>query len=242
VIRIGTSGWTYADWRKRFYPPGVPQRRWLAYYAERFDTVELNATTYRLPKPERIDVWCRTVPPEFRYTVKLSRLITHRRTLTANLDRFVSNYFERAACFEPQKLAQILVQFPPFLERDDAWLETFLSKLPPGYRYVVEFRNATWFAGDVREILAARNVAFCIHDYPELAVPLWVTRPDLAYVRFHGYNALYAGSYPPAHLRGWAERLSQLAAQAGDVYAYFNNDTAAAAPYDAAALKSLLND
>ncbi|MBV9718208.1 MAG: DUF72 domain-containing protein [Candidatus Eremiobacteraeota bacterium] len=240
MIRIGSSGWVYADWRERFYPAGVPQRRWLEYYAEYFDTVELNATTYRLPSEAQAAAWCAKVPAHFRFTVKLSRLITHRRDLPPRVDEFIHNYFARAACFEPAKVAQILIQFPPYLKRDDQRLGAFLDKLPSEYRYVVEFREASWFEPPVRDLLRARQVAFCIHDYPDLRVPHWVTHDGLAYVRFHGYTGLYVGSYPRPRLRQWAETLRELASAADDVYAYFNNDTAAAAPKDATTLKALL--
>ncbi len=241
MIRVGTSGWVYGDWRERFYPKGVAQRRWLPYYAERFDTVELNATTYRLPSAQQVASWCDVVPDSFRYTVKLSRLITHRRDLPPRVDEFIHNYFERASCFVPTKLAQILVQFPPYLGRDDDRLEAFLAKLPAQYRYVVEFRNASWFALPVRELLARRRIAFCIHDYPGMRVPRWVTSDALAYVRFHGAAGLYVGSYSRRALRRWASVLAALSAESSDVYAYFNNDTAAAAPYDALALKRMLD-
>jgi uncharacterized protein YecE (DUF72 family) len=240
MIRIGTSGWVYGDWRGRFYPKGVAQRRWLEYYAERFDTVELNATTYRLPKAEQVRAWCETVGPDFRYTVKLSRLITHRRDLPPRVDEFIKNYFLRTACFEAAKLAQILVQFPPYLERDETRLAAFLDKLPREYRYVVEFRNGTWFVPTVRQLLEDRNVAFCIHDYPGLRVPGWVTSRSLAYVRFHGASGLYVGSYARHILRRWAARLEEYAASSDDVYVYFNNDTLAAAPYDALVLRDVL--
>ncbi|MBV9333477.1 MAG: DUF72 domain-containing protein [Candidatus Eremiobacteraeota bacterium] len=241
MVRIGTSGWVYRDWRERFYPAGVPQRRWLEYYAERFDTVELNATTYRLPSEKQVDTWCANVPHNFLFTVKLSRLITHRRDLPPRVDRFIENYFARAACFDARKLAQILIQFPPYLKRDDARLAAFLDKLPREYRYVVEFRDASWFEPAVRELLSAHDVAFCIHDYPGLNVPRWVTRNDLAYVRFHGYRALYAGSYPRRVLTRWAETLRELESAARNVFIYFNNDTAAAAVKDAAALRAMLS-
>lgn len=240
MIRVGTSGWVYGDWRGRFYPAGVAQRKWLAYYAERFDTVELNATTYRLPTEERVRAWCDAVPADFRYTVKLSRLITHRRDFPPRVDEFIANYFARTACFTTPKLAQILVQFPPYLQRDDERLERFLDKLPAEYRYVVEFRNASWFAAPVRELLERRAVAFCIHDYPGLRVPRWITSPSLAYVRFHGALSLYAGSYSSGRLKRWATLLREFESAATDVYVYFNNDTLAAATHDAQTLKRLL--
>jgi uncharacterized protein YecE (DUF72 family) len=133
-----------------------------------------------------------------------------------------------------------LIQFPPYLKRDDVRLAAFLDKLPLGYRYVVEFRDASWFEPAVRDALAVRDIAFCIHDYPGLKVPQWVTRDDLAYVRLHGYSALYVGSYPRRALKRRAEELRELESRASSVFVYFNNDTAAAAPKDAATLRAML--
>jgi len=230
----------YGDWRGRFYPTGLGQPRWLAYYAQHFDTVELNATTYRLPKEQQIRRWCEAVPPDFVYTVKLSRLITHRKTLPQRVDEFIENYMHRAACFEAGKIAQILVQFPPYLERDDAYLRAFLDKLPADHRYVVEFRNRSWIAAPVQRILHERNMAFCIHDYPGFRTPDVVTSDLLAYVRLHGYTGLYVGNYPRRSLQYWARRIRMLSGQARDVFVYFNNDTLAAAPHDAMLLRELL--
>lgn len=230
----------YGDWRGRFYPKGLGQSRWLAYYAQHFDTVELNATTYRLPKPEQVRKWCEIVPPHFVYTVKLSRLITHRKTLPARVDQFIENYMHRAACFDAGKVGQILVQFPPFLERDDAHLRAFLDKLPPDHRYVVEFRHPSWLVPAVEELLRQRNMAFCVHDYPGCRTRDVVTSSQLAYVRLHGYTALYAGNYPRRSLQYWSRRIRGLAAQARDVYVYFNNDVKAAAPHDAHQLAEML--
>ena len=241
MIRIGTSGWVYGDWRGRFYPKGLGQKRWLAYYAQHFDTVELNATTYRLPKESQVRTWCETVPPQFVYTVKLSRLITHRRSLPPRVDEFIENYMARAACFERGKVAQILVQFPPYLERNDEHLRAFLDKLPREYRYVVEFRHKSWLAAGPERILRERGMAFCIHDYPGMRTRDVVTTPELAYVRLHGYLALYVGHYPRRSLQHWARRIEALAKRARDVFIYFNNDTMAAAPHDAAVLRELLS-
>ncbi len=230
----------YDDWRRRFYPKGLAQSKWLTYYADHFDTVELNATTYRLPKEEQVARWCASVPDGFLFTVKLSRLITHRKTLAPRLDEFILNYMNRVRCFRTDQLAQILCQFPPYLERDDRRLELFLGKLPAAFRYVVEFRNKTWFVPRTYAILKEHNMAFCVHDYPRLRTPDTVTSPDLAYVRLHGYLLLYAGSYPKRVLRRWRDRILKLAAQARDVFVYFNNDTKAAAIHDARTLHGLL--
>ncbi|MBV8364808.1 MAG: DUF72 domain-containing protein [Candidatus Eremiobacteraeota bacterium] len=240
MIRVGTSGWVYGDWRNRFYPKGVAQRSWLTYYAQHFDTVELNATTYRLPKEEQVARWCESVPQGFLFTVKLSRLITHRKTLAPRVDEFIFNYMNRVRCFRTEQLAQILCQFPPYLERDDERLQQFLAKLPAAFRYVVEFRNKTWLVPTTYAILKEHNAAFCIHDYPGMRVPDVVTSSDLAYVRLHGYLMLYAGSYPKLTLKRWRNRILKLADQARDVFIYFNNDTRAAAIKNAQTLRTML--
>jgi len=230
----------YGDWRTRFYPQGLAQKRWLAYYASRFDTVELNATAYRLPKESHIQQWCATVPDDFLYTLKLSRLITHRKTLPVRVDRFIDNYMQRVACFTAGRVAQLLIQFPPYLERNDRHLNAFLDKLPPQHRYVAEFRERSWLVEPVYALLRERNVALCLHDYPGFRMRDIVTASDLAYVRLHGYHAMYAGSYPRRTLRRWAVRLRRIESLAENVFVYFNNDTAAAAPHDAAVLQGLL--
>ncbi|MBC5825008.1 MAG: DUF72 domain-containing protein [Candidatus Eremiobacteraeota bacterium] len=240
MIRIGTSGWSYAGWRGRFYPRDLKQSDWLSYYAGRFDTVELNATTYRLPTEQHVQKWCAAVPPGFLYTVKLSRLITHRKTLPPRVDTFIASYMARIRCFRRARLAQILCQFPPYLTRDDERLASFLDKLPRRYRYVVEFRHKSWLTAAVADILRRRDVAMCIHDYPGCKTGDLITSRHLAYVRLHGYVAPYVGSYPRRTLRRWAQRVRGLAEQADSVFVYFNNDVDAAAVRDAACLRELL--
>lgn len=240
MIRVGTSGWVYGGWRGRFYPAGVAQKRWLEYYAQRFDTVELNATTYRLPTESQVQRWCETVPENFLYTIKLSRLITHRKSLPPRVDDFIRNYMSRAVCFDAGRVAQILVQFPPSLARDEAHLQRFLDKLPRTFRYAVEFRHQSWLVPSVEGLLRERGMALCIHDYPGMRVADAVTTPAFAYVRLHGYEGLYVGSYPRRSLQHWARRIRGLSERARDVFVYFNNDVGAAAPHDAAALRDLL--
>ena len=233
---IGTSGWTYADWRGRFYPLRLPQRDWLAYYAERFSTVELNVTTYRLPKERDLLRWA-AVPAGFRYTVKLSRLITHRRA-PGTPQRFVDNFFAAVAPLDA-KIANVLVQLPPYLERDDAALTQLLAALPPHHRYVVEFRHPSWYAHAVYRVLRARGISLCVHDLAGSVAPHVVTGPVL-YVRLHGPVRAYAGSYRRARLAAWAQAIRTLSADVDETYVYFNNDERAFAPRNAVTLRTLL--
>ena len=235
-VLIGTSGWTYRDWRGRFYPEKLPQRAWLAYYAERFPTVELNVTTYRLPKPHDLARWS-AVPPGFVYTIKLSRLITHRKR-PGEPRAFVDNYMRAIAPLAPH-VANLLAQFPPFFARDDDALRGFLDTLPPYHRYVVEFRDPSWYHEEVYALLRERGISLCLHDLRGSVAPLVVTGPVL-YVRLHGPVRAYAGSYSRAKLAAWAATIRALAPQTAAAFVYFNNDEKGYAPRNAAALRALL--
>ena len=236
-ILIGTSGWTYRDWRGRFYPEKLAQRAWLQYYAERFPTVELNVTTYRLPKEADLARWS-AVPPGFVYTVKLSRLITHRKR-PGEPRAFVDNYMRAIAPLAP-RVANILAQFPPFFARDDDALRSFLDTLPPQYRYVVEFRNPSWYAEEVYALLRSRGVSLCVHDLRGSVTPLVLTGPVL-YVRLHGPVRAYAGSYSRTRLETWARTIRELAPQTAATFVYFNNDQSAYAPKNALTLMQMLD-
>ena len=235
-ILIGTSGWTYKDWRGRFYPPKLPQREWLAYYTTRFPTVELNVTTYRLPKQHDLERWA-AVPPGFVYTVKLSRLITHRKR-PGEPRQFVDNYMARVAPLTP-RVANFLAQFPPFWARDDDALRGFLDTLPRQHRYVIEFRNASWYHDDVYAILRKHGMSLCVHDMRDSIAPHVVTGPVL-YVRLHGPVRAYAGSYARTKLARWASTIRTMAPHVDATFVYFNNDQNAYAPRNAETLIDLL--
>ena len=165
-IRVGCSGWNYADWRGVLYPPGCPQRKWLQRYAEVFDTVEVNNTFYRLPTLDAVRGWVAQTPPDFVFAVKSSRYLTHVKRLT-DMDRGVARLLER---LEPltasPKMGPMLWQLPGNFRRDDERLAFALEHLPPG-RHAFEFRHESWFADDVLAALRAHGVALVIGDHPE---------------------------------------------------------------------------
>ena len=237
-ILIGTSGWTYKDWRGRFYPRKLPQRDWLAYYAERFPTVELNVTTYRLPKANDLARWA-AVRPGFVYTVKLSRLITHRKR-PGEPKEFVDTYMGRIAPLAP-RIANVLAQFPPTWARDDDALRNFLDTLPPQHRYVVEFRHQSWYDEAVYALLRERGISLCLHDLAASVAPHVVTGPVL-YVRLHGPVRAYAGSYRRVRLERWAGAIRAMASHVEQAFVYFNNDQHAYAPRNALTLQGMLAD
>jgi uncharacterized protein YecE (DUF72 family) len=235
---VGCSGWNYAWWRGCFYPAELPQRRWLAYYAEQFDTVEINNTFYRLPERSRFAAWRSAVAGDFVYAIKASRFLTHIKRLREPrepLDRL----FERAAGLG-RRLGPVLYQLPATMTRDLPRLDALLEALPARRRHVLEFRHESWYVDAVFERLAGRRVALCLHDRAGSAVATPLLGP-FVYVRFHGPAGTYQGRYDDAALEHWAERLAAERARGRDVFAYFNNDAEGNAPRDAARLRELMS-
>lgn len=224
-MRVGTSGWVYGDWRGTFYPDDLPARDRLAFYAKRFDTVEINSTHYRLASAPAVAAWQACLPRGFHMVAKGSAFITHRlklRGCEGALDRF----FEPLAPLVSLRVVlwQLPARFPLDLERVDRFLEA-LPRRPNGraVRHAMEFRDPWWWRDEVRDLLARHRVAFCAVSHPELPDDVVVTG-DLVYVRFHGLGPVkYHYDYSDAELAPWASRLRPHVG-VRDVYAFFNND------------------
>jgi len=232
-VLAGTSGWQYRDWRGAFYPPGTPQRLWLEYYATQFATVENNGTFYRLPPRDTFASWRDRVTDDFVMTVKANRYLTHVRRLrdpAGPVRRLVD-----AAAGLGDRLGPVLLQLPPDLRADPPLLEECLRQFPPTVRIAVEPRHESWWTDEVKDLLAARNAALCWADRAGAALtPLWRTA-DWGYLRLHEGEGVPWPRYSQAALSAWADRIAAAWAADRDVYVYFNNDQAAAAPRDAAA-------
>ncbi|HKO59912.1 MAG TPA: DUF72 domain-containing protein [Pyrinomonadaceae bacterium] len=238
VVRIGTSGWHYKHWLGLFYPPKLAPKEMFRFYSLHFDTVELNNTFYRLPKPETFESWRDNSPNDFLYAVKASRFITHMKKLKDPRSSTVK--FFHGAERLGRKLGPILFQLPPHWRVDTQRLSDFLAELPEEHRYVIEIRDETWLVEDVYELLRQFNVAFCIHDLAHMQTALEITA-DFTYIRFHGPGAArYRGSYSDSALREWAERIAEWRDASVDSYVYFNNDIGGHAIRNAQTLKQLL--
>ncbi|HEX5194986.1 MAG TPA: DUF72 domain-containing protein [Solirubrobacteraceae bacterium] len=239
AVRIGCSGWNYDDWRGDLYPPGLPKRRWLEAYAERFDTVEVNATFYRLASRHAVEGWVRATPARFEFAVKASRFLTHVKRLTdlgQGIERF---YAPLAPMVEAGKLGPVLWQLPETFHRDDERLAHWLDALPAG-RHTIEFRHPSWFAAAVLERLADRGVALTVADHPQRPFQPHTATADWWYVRFHYGARGRNGNYSRSELATWARRIAQWRSRR-DVYAYFNNDWNAYAPANAGVLAATLS-
>ena len=235
--RIGCSGWNYAHWREVFYPQGLPESHWLAHYAESFDTVELNASFYRLPTRKAAAGWAQNTPDGFVFAVKASRYLTHVKRLR-ELDKGVALLYERIEpLVEAGKLGPILWQLPESFHRDDERLASALGELPSG-RHGFEFRHASWFVPEIEELLHAHRVALVVGDHPKRPFQTLTRTADWMFVRFHVGRGRH-GNYTPAQLREWAERVREWRTE-GDVYLYFNDDWKGFAVKEARRLKELV--
>lgn len=239
MIHVGTSGWHYDHWVGPFYPEGMSSSGFLPFYAERFDTVEINNTFYQLPDPETLARWRDATPAGFRFACKGSRYITHMKKLK-DPQESTKRFFQVAEALD-DKLGPILFQLPPRWSANVERLEAFLAALPDNGRYVLEFRDDSWFTQEIQEGLSRANVALCIYDLAGHHSPLQVTA-DFAYVRLHGPDESYGGSYSDEALAGWARRFLQWQAEGREVYCFFNNDREGHAVRNALRLKEMITE
>lgn len=236
VCLIGTSGYQYQHWQPAFYPHGLGKRKWFDYYADHFDSVEINNTFYNLPEADTFDRWRNRAPQGFRYALKFSRYGTHMKKLKDPADS-IGAFLDRAERLKAF-LGPILVQLPPHWRADPQRLAAFLCKAPRRHRWAIEFRDPRWLCPQVYQVLQAHNAALCIHDMLK-EHPRRLTA-DWTYLRFHGNG--YSGSYSHQALSARARWIKDRLAEGTDVYAYFNNDDQGYAVRNALDLRRYLRD
>lgn len=237
-LRIGTSGWTYKEWKDAFYRD-VRAADWLAYYARTFDAVEINASFYRAQRADALARWASTTPQGFCFTAKGHRATTHMKRLKGAPD----DVARQRAIFEPlgRRLEVVVWQlprrFPVHLERLDAFGDALRAW--PEVRHAVELRHPSWHVPEVAQILERHGLANVLSDAPTF--PLWdAVTSDLVYVRLHGHEEIYVSAYDDLALDRWAERCRGWLAEGRSVHVYFDNDAKGAAPADALHLKQRL--
>ena len=215
MIWIGTSGYNYPEWKGSFYPADLPAAKMLAYYSERFNTVEINYTFYRMPSEKLVAGWAAGTPSPYKLTLKAPRRITHDSRLRNAAD--LVRTFCGVAATLGDKLGALLFQLPPNLKKDTALFDEFLATLPPKARAAFEFRHSSWFDDEIYDRLSKRGFSLCVADSERLSAPVRVTS-EFAYFRLRDEG------YTPDDIKRWAETIARETSTCSEVYVYFKHE------------------
>jgi uncharacterized protein YecE (DUF72 family) len=232
---LGCSGFYYNHWKGIFYPERIAKTRWLSYYAQFFNTLEVNNTFYRYPSQKLLEGWYTKTADNFRFAVKANRIITHLHKFKGT-EQYTANFYTLVYLLR-EKLLCVLFQLPPMVHKNMDLLQTIADQLDPSVMNVLEFRHESWWDREVYDFMDKHGIVFCSVSASELPETLVRTGPAV-YVRFHGKDCWYQHNYPDEELQQWAERIKQQ--NATKVLCYFNNDYNANAPRNCLTLKGLL--
>jgi len=252
---IGTSGYSFQDWKGRFYPQSISNREMLAFYAQHFNVAEINATYYRMPGPRTFEAMLSKVRHGFEFVVKTHQDMTHNRKATDE------DYRTFGECIKPLleagQLCALLSQFPwsfQFSHANIDYIRKMRDRLPP-VPLVVEFRHSSWLRDETYDLFRREHLVYCCVDEPSLQGLLppqeVITSDEMGYVRLHGRNAehwwqggalRYDYSYSAEELNGWAERLNRMGRNATKIFVLFNNCHLGQAAKNALTLKMLMQD
>ncbi|CAC12119.1 conserved hypothetical protein [Thermoplasma acidophilum] len=235
-IRIGCSGWYYPHWAGKFYPSDLNKSEWFRYYAQKFDTVEINSTFYSFPNAARVRSWVKGSPENFVFSVKVNRTITHVKRLK-DCDEEIGLFYEIIGSLG-KMLGCVLFQFPPSFKYSHDNLIMIEKALDQRFCNVVEFRNISWFSEDARCDLEKSDLH--VVAVSSERIPLWIKEDSVVYVRLHGNVNGYATDYNEEYLTDLAQRIIDVKPQS--LYVYFNNDYSGYAPKNAIMLKSIINN
>jgi uncharacterized protein YecE (DUF72 family) len=230
-VRVGTSGYNYPEWKGSFYPADMRPARMLPYYAERFSTVEINATFYRMPTATTIEGWAKAVPDAFTFVLKAPQRITHFARLQ-NVDDALRFFCDMASRLRARR-GPLFFQLPPNFKKDVARLGDLLGQLPSVHRAAFEFRHESWFADDVYERLRARNAALCVADTEDGSTPA-VPTADWGYLR------LRAVDYTDAQLADWIATMRRIGGGWKDAFVFFKHEERGTGPALAKRFEALL--
>jgi len=218
-LRVGTSGYSYKEWKGTFYPQKLPASEMLRFYASQFDSVEINNTFYRMPDEKMLEAWRGEVPEGFTFSLKAPRRISHIKRLK-ECEQDVTEFVRRSRALG-MKCGPLLIQLPPFMKADVALLDAFLGAAPAGPQYAFEFRHESWLNDAVYECLRSHAAALCVAETDDLHVPL-VPTSSVGYLRLRELD------YDDARLAEWAKRIAAQPWQRA--YLYFKHEDEALGP------------
>jgi uncharacterized protein YecE (DUF72 family) len=213
-LYVGTSGYSYKEWKGTFYPEDLPDKQMLHFYGERFRSVEINNTFYRMPKPAVLEAWAAEVPEDFKFVLKASQRITHNQRLKDVGDSVA--YLLKVAAALKERLGPLLFQLPPYLKKDVPRLRDFLALLPADCRSAIEFRDESWFDPEVFDLLRQHRVALCIAEAEDGVEVPFVSTADWGYLR------LRRPDYGDTELKDWGTRVREQGWQ--DAFVFFKHE------------------
>lgn len=234
---VGCSGFYYRHWKEIFYPKGLPQKKWFDFYKDHFNTLELNVTFYRFPKPEFLDNWYQKSPETFKFSVKVPKAITHFKQFN-DTQRMVDDFYGTVKEGLKQKLGAVLFQLPPRTAYTPEKLQKIIGNINPEFSNVLEFRNISWWNEEVYAKLAKNNISFCGMSHPDFPDDVITNTSTVYYYRFHGVPELYKSPYLISKLESFAEEI--IASKIKMAYIYFNNDIGGLAITNAKQLNDIL--
>jgi len=222
-LLVGTSGYSYKQWKGSFYPEKLPDREMLSFYAKQFSTVEINHSFYRMPTENLLLQWAKTVPEGFRFALKANQQITHIQRLR-NCESTLKRFLEVASVLnDGDHLGPVLIQLPPTFKFDRPLLEDFLALRPPAFHFAFEVRHASWYTEETYAVLRQNETALCLSETDKQ------TPPEVLTTGFT-YARLRLENYTPKQITAWKKRFDGWLGQGVDVYAYFKHEDAGKAP------------
>lgn len=237
---IGCSGFLYRDWKNIFYPPDIPQRSWLQYYSNQFDTLEINSTFYKFPEAKNLKKFYEQTSVDFQFSLKAPRLITHFKKMK-DCESLLSDLYSAAITGLREKLGPILFQFPPSFTCSSENQDAIIKHLNPEFKNVVEFRNAGWFSEDVKESLSKAGIIMSGLSHPILKEKQMIIKnTSIIYYRFHGIEKLFYSAYSEEELENFY--ITAMETNAEEIFVYFNNTASLSAIANAVFLKNIVSN
>lgn len=224
---IGCSGFSYKEWKGEFYPKGLAQKEWLSFYAERFNTLELNVTFYRFPSLSLLRNFYNKVPAHFCFSVKVPRTVTHLKKFT-DTHGIMEDFYALLRHGLAEKLGPVLFQLPPSISYAEETLQKIISHTNPAFKNIIEFRHESWWRKDVKETLAANDVSFCGVSFPKIPFDEAVINTPVCYYRFHGVPVLFHSGYDESFIQKIYDQISSNESVT-EAFVYFNNTASGAA-------------
>lgn len=233
---IGCSGFYYKEWKGFFYPSTLPQKKWFEFYAQHFNTIEINNTFYRFPEQKLFDNWYGKALPNFMFSVKVPKIITHLQKFR-DTEKLLHDFYIIAREGLKEKLGPVLFQLPPSLKYDEGLLQNMMAQMNVLYQNVIEFRHISWWRKEVFAALKKAHIVFCGVSYPGLISDA-VTDLPTSYYRFHGVPKLYYSSYDETFIQHIAQQMAK--SETKEAYVFFNNTAEGAAIENAKFLQYLV--